>query len=240
MGLVALTAPRLKIDADNFSVQTRPMPRPALRDDEIEAFRERLCDAATRRFAEQGVEAVSLRGLADDLGCSRATPYRYFRDKQEIFAVVRARAFERLARLCEGALDEPDPEQRLAALGRAYLRFAREEPHGYRVAFELSQPDAAQYPELVATQARAWQTIRGAVQYAWEAGLLDGDPEVISRLYWASLHGLAGLELLGQLQEGGLDALEGPMIDMLLRGTRKRGAAGGDSPLHVIDGKETS
>ncbi len=226
------------------------MPRPALRTDEIEAFRERLCDAATRRFAEHGVEAVSLRGLADDLGCSRATPYRYFRNKEEIFAAVRARAFDRLAELCEAASSEPDPVRRLADLGRAYLRFAREEPHGYRVAFELSQPDAAQYPELVATQVRAWQTIRGAVQYAWERGVLEGDPDTISRLYWASLHGLAGLDLLGHLGGGGLDALEGPMIDMLLRGTleaeaRARAeadAAGSDalpSPLTSIDGQET-
>ncbi len=208
------------IDTGKFSTQNPPMPRPALRDDEIEAFRERLCEAATRRFAEQGVEAVSLRGLADDLGCSRATPYRYFRDKQEIFAAVRARAFERLTALCEAAAHEPDPERRLAALGHAYLRFAREEPHGYRVAFELGQPDASQYPELVATQVRAWQTIRGAVQYAGEAGVLEGDPETISRLYWASLHGLAGLHLLGQLPGDGLDRLEAPMIETLLRGTR--------------------
>jgi len=208
--------------------QAGPVPRPALRDDEIEAFRSRLCDAATRRFAEHGLDGVSLRGLADDLGCSRATPYRYFENKQDILAAVRARAFEALADACESVLaDEPDPERRLAALGRIYLRFASEEPHAYRVAFELGQPDAAKYPALAKQQARAWQTIRGAVQSAWESGALDGDPEVISRLYWAALHGLAGLELLGHLRTRSLgDA----MIDTLLRGTRKPVHAGTSPP----------
>jgi AcrR family transcriptional regulator len=185
---------------------------------------------------------VSLRGLADDLGCSRATPYRYFQNKGEIFAAVRARAFDRLAELCEAAAQEPDPIRRLADLGHAYLRFAREEPHGYRVAFELGQPDAKKYPELVAQQARAWQTIRGAVQYAWERGVLDGEPETISRLYWASLHGLAGLELLGHLQGGGLEALEDPMIGMLLRGTRKASGPSDAAPCPlttVVEAEET-
>lgn len=201
------------------------MPRGALRDHEIEAFRDRLCEAATRRFAEYGVDGVSLRGLADDLGCSRATPYRYFEDKQEILAAVRARAFEHLAETCEPMrVVEDDPRRRLAALGRAYLRFAADEPHAYRVAFELGQPDARKYPELLRQQLRAWQTIRGAVQYAHDRGALAGDPETVSHLYWASLHGLAGLELLGQLRARRFDALVEPMLDMLLRGTQSAAA----------------
>lgn len=214
------------------------MPRPALRDDEIEAFRERLCDAATRRFAENGIEGVSLRALADDLGCSRATPYRYFKDKQAIFAAVRTRAFEELADTCEAVVaGEPDPERRLAELGRTYLRFAREEPHAYRVAFELGQPDAAQYPALAKQQARAWQTIRGAVQYAHDRGVLAGDPETVSHLYWASLHGLAGLELLGQLRARSLGDLEAPMIELLLRGARAASSERTDvgAPLSIAD-----
>jgi len=215
------------------------VPRPALRDDEIEAFRSRLCDAAERRFAEQGVEGVSLRGLADDLGCSRATPYRYFENKQDILAAVRTRAFEALADTCESVLaDEPDPERRLAALGRTYLRFARAEPHAYRVAFEVGQPDATKYPALVKQQVRAWQTIRGAVQFAWESGALEGDPQLISRLYWAALHGLAGLELLGHV---GTRTLEHPMIDMLLRGTTRSSRAGASPPeIPIEDGQETN
>ena len=38
-----------------------------------------------------------MRQLADDLGCSPMTPYRYFRDKDAILAAVRAAAFDRFA-----------------------------------------------------------------------------------------------------------------------------------------------
>jgi len=197
------------------------MGRPALREAEIDAFRRRLCDVATRRFAEYGVGGVSLRGLADELGCSRATPYRYFHNKDEIFAAVRTRAFAQLAAVCdEVTAREPDAERRIMEIGRAYLRFARDEPHAYRVAFELDQPDSEAYPELQHERARAWGAIRNSVQYAFQKGVLEGDPETISHLYWAGLHGLAALELAGQLQARSLEALEEPMIEALLRGTR--------------------
>ena len=200
------------------------MGRPALREDEIDVFRRRLCDVATRRFAEYGVAGVSLRGLADELGCSRATPYRYFHNKDEIFALVRTRAFAQLAAACEEATArQPDAERRLTEIGRAYLRFAREQPHAYRVAFELDQPGAESYPELLYERARAWGAIRNAVRHAFQKGLLEGDPETVSHLYWAGLHGLAALELAGQLRALSVDALEGPMIETLLRGTRTSG-----------------
>ena len=44
-----------------------------------------------------------MRALAEDLGCSAMTPYRYFHDKQEILAAVRAAAFDRFADAMEKA-----------------------------------------------------------------------------------------------------------------------------------------
>ena len=49
---------------------------------EVDAFRARLCAVAERRFAERGADGVSMRQLADELGCSAMTPYRYFSDKE--------------------------------------------------------------------------------------------------------------------------------------------------------------
>ena len=196
------------------------MARPALSQTEIERFRARLCRVATRRFARKGYAGVSLRGLAGELGCSTTTPYRYFRDKDEIFAAVRARAFAALADTAEAASSaESDPRQRLMRLGEAYLRFAREEPHAYRVIFELAQPEPHLYPELSAERKRAWAAIRGGTRAALEAGIVTGDLETVTHLFWAGLHGLAALHLAGQLQSRRFEALATPMVETLLRGT---------------------
>jgi len=42
--------------------------------EQIEEFRARLCAVAQHRFATEGRDAVSMRQLADALGCSPMTP----------------------------------------------------------------------------------------------------------------------------------------------------------------------
>jgi AcrR family transcriptional regulator len=72
------------------------VPR-VLSPEDVSSFRDRLCQAAERLFAEHGPNAVTMRQLAAELGCSPMTPYRYFKDKDEILAAVRAAAFDRFS-----------------------------------------------------------------------------------------------------------------------------------------------
>lgn len=197
------------------------MSRPVLAPQQLERFRQRLCAAALRRFSAGGYEGVTLRGLARELGCSYATPYRYFRDKLEIFAAVRALAFERFAAALEaGAEGETEPERRLRALGAAYLRFAREEPQAYRIMFQLDQRADA-YPEYAAKELRSWEILREAVARAVESGVFCGDPTSIAHVMWAGVHGLASLHLAGKLVLGrDADALSSAMLDALFAAHR--------------------
>jgi len=79
------------------------MPR-ILSQSDVADFRERLCVAATRMFDARGPEGFTMRELAAELGVSAMTPYRYFKDKEDILAAVRARAFNRFADALETAL----------------------------------------------------------------------------------------------------------------------------------------
>ena len=47
-----------------------------LSEQDIAAFRDRLCDVAERQFALHGAESVTIRQLASELGVSPMTPYR--------------------------------------------------------------------------------------------------------------------------------------------------------------------
>ncbi len=168
---------------------------------EVEAFRARLCRAAERRFAAAGVEGVSLRGLARELGCSPMTPYRYFRDKDEILAAVRAAAFERFAVALETASSRTrgPAASRARAVGEAYLRFALDEPDAYRLMFDLSQPGEERYPALSHAAARARRTMTGYVEELVAAGVLEGDPTLLGYVFWAAVHGIVVLHLAGKL-----------------------------------------
>ncbi len=207
------------------------MPRTTLTEPEIESFRGRVCASAARLFAERGYEAVTLRAIAADVGCSPMTPYRYFADRADIFTVVRAQAFSRFSEALEAAAaGVDDPPERMRALGRAYVRFALAEPGAYRLMFELDQPETAASPTLDAEASRSWGHCRAAVAALIEAGLLAGDPDTVAHVFWAGLHGLVSLHLAHKLIMGrALEDLVDPMLASVFAGNRgSSGAAGGE------------
>ncbi|MDB5495296.1 MAG: transcriptional regulator, TetR family, partial [Phenylobacterium sp.] len=171
------------------------MPR-VLSKADVADFRERLCEAAERLFAEQGPEAVTMRQLAAELGVSPMTPYRYFRDKNEILAAVRAAGYEQLTEEIERArASDLSVRARGAAVAEAYIRFAFEHPDTYKLMFDFDQPDEEAYPELVAAAQRASTQMSAWVEELVASGDLAGDPVEIGRMFWAAAHGAVVLEM---------------------------------------------
>ena len=174
------------------------MPR-TLTKDEVEDFRERLCDMAAGLFAARGREGFTLRDLAGKLGVSAMTPYRYFKDKDAILAAIRARAFNRFAQALEEACATPgDAPTRAYAASEAYLRFALDDPTSYKLMFDLSQDDS-RYPELAEAAERARLTLTRHIHPLVEQGLLEGDPDLIGHVFWTVMHGAVMLKFAGKL-----------------------------------------
>ena len=196
------------------------MPRASLSSEQIDEFRERLVSAAMRLFARRGYEGVTLRAIAAELGCSPMTSYRYFRDKAAIFAAVRTAAYRSFADAQEAARDAAsEPAAVLVALGRAYTRFAIENPDAYRLMFELSQQDEEAHPELAKCLAHHRSLMTAWAQDAIDAGLVEGDAQTLGQLFWAGMHGVIMLEIAGKLSLGrSFDRLSKEMVRTLFRG----------------------
>lgn len=199
------------------------MPR-YLTDQDIKDFRAELCKVATERFARFGYEGVTMRQLADALGCSPKTPYRYFKDKADILGTVRAQAFARFADALEAAAKAP-PGERGRRSTEAYIAFALKNPHAYRIMFDLDAPIDGAHPELAAAADRAAEYItRGAEQLA-AAGLIDADPRLFGWAMWASLHGIVMLHQSGMLSHGpDYKALTAFQAALMLKGAAAPGS----------------
>lgn len=178
------------------------MPR-YLTEQDIADFRAELCKVATERFARHGYEGVTMRQLAEALGCSPKTPYRYFKDKADILATVRAQAFGRFADALEkAAASAPDAASRGRAIGEAYLNFALKNPHAYRIMFDIDAPIDEMHPELGPQAERAARYItRGAEDMA-RAGVIDVDATLFGWANWAAIHGIVMLYQSGMLAHG--------------------------------------
>ena len=197
---------------------------------EVDAFRARLCAVAQRRFAERGVDAVSMRQLADALGCSPMTPYRYFRNKEAILATVRAAAFDRFADTLEAATRRARGDPRAAgnATCAAYIRFALKEPDAYRLMFDLTQPHPERYPELVRATTRARELMSASLEVLVKAGIFVGDPHLLGYVFWATMHGLVVLYLAGKLPaKPNLRIIQAEAMRLLVDGARSGAAMRG-------------
>ena len=161
-------------------------------------------DAAERLFAQHGLDAVTLRQLAAEVGVSPMTPYRYFADKDAILAAVRARAFNRHAKALEAAYDSAsgDLAAGAAAVGEAYVDFAFEHPEAYKLMFDVSQPSEGDYPELIAAGDRSRRTMTRHLEAMATAGQFGGDPVLVGHMFWAALHGAIMLSFSGVLSPG--------------------------------------
>ncbi len=84
--------------------------------DRADLAAERIIDAAAELFAEHGVAAVGMAEIAKAAGCSRATLYRYFDNRQAVrLAFVHRETRRIVAQLDERFRDITDPGERIIA-----------------------------------------------------------------------------------------------------------------------------
>ena len=198
------------------------MPR-TMSEAEVNAFKQRLVEAAEQLIRLDGSAQFSMRELADAVGCSPMLPYRYFKDRDEIIASVRANGFAKFADALEAPMHNPgDPARRSHQVGEAYVAFAFANPDLYRLMFDAARAEPGRYPQLDAASARARKTMTSHVKALVKNGLLHGEPSVIGHVFWASLHGLIMLELAGQLDpKPGFHRLLQAMNSALVMGMRQ-------------------
>jgi AcrR family transcriptional regulator len=162
-------------------------------------LRAALVDTAIGLIAERGVRGFSLAEATRRLGVSAAAPYRHFADRDELLAAVAVRALHVFAAiLADEASDTDAPQQRLAAMARAYVRFAAEQRPLFETLFSLGI-DKSRYPELLS----AWEPVDAF--FAVVAEICEGDADAADALaaaLEATAHGHATLLIDGEYGQG--------------------------------------
>jgi AcrR family transcriptional regulator len=159
-------------------------------------LKEALINAALELIAQKGPAGFTFAEAARWAGVSPAAPYRHFRDREELLSDVARRGFDQfeavLAQAWQGG--RPDPFTALDRVGKAYLRFARNEPAYYSAMFEAGIPPEAS-PELREASERAFAVLRGATERLVATMPAQQRPPVLMMALhiWAMSHGIASL-----------------------------------------------
>jgi AcrR family transcriptional regulator len=107
---------------------------------EGERLRQEILDAATRILEESGSEgALSLRGIAREVGITAPSIYLHFKDRTELVWEVLGTAYTDLATRMRHAQDTApaEPWQQLRATADVYRQYALANPRRYRLMFSL-------------------------------------------------------------------------------------------------------
>ena len=87
------------------------------------ATQERILQAATSLFLEQGYEQTTVAQVAERAGVSRATVFWHFSEKAGLFREAFNRLIEPFRRSIEAGVEGDDPEERLQVLLTRYPAF---------------------------------------------------------------------------------------------------------------------
>jgi AcrR family transcriptional regulator len=144
--------------------------------------------SAARRIAElEGWSNVTVRRLSDEISYSQPVLYAHFGSRQGILTAVAIEGFQELGLALEKARKRAKRGNPVESIATAYLEFAASSSALYEVMFSLSLSvpfgDAATPQEL-------------RFAFSQLLGLFQGQgstSEVITELFWASLHGIAEL-----------------------------------------------
>ena len=105
------------------------MPGDWLAGRRTEVAADRILDAAGELFAQQEAATVGMHEIASAAGCSRATLYRYFENREALYTAYVHRESYRLYReMTEQINSVTDPRERLIEGMLASLRNVRESP----------------------------------------------------------------------------------------------------------------
>ncbi len=154
--------------------------------------------AAAELLDEGGYEGFSLRRLAERIGYTPTTIYRYFRDKDELVIAILLEGFAAFAQALRAAAAEtPDPAAQIEALGRAYVRFGLDHPVMYRVLFmQRSDVWSRIPPEQLERECgeSAFELLVTAVDRAMSTGAIRArDVQGTALSLWALMHGVVSL-----------------------------------------------
>lgn len=183
------------------------MPRPAPTQEQLDARRHLILEAAWRRFARHGFHASSMDQVIAEAGLSPGSVYRHFRGKDELIAASADEAlgyargvFDRL--LADGAA--PGPEELLTGLLTDLVTLADRDGYDLtRLALQVWS-EAMRSPHVLDAAQRAYGELRGQfveVARRWHAAgqLAPGaDPLAVGQALFALVPGFILQRLLLQ------------------------------------------
>ena len=160
--------------------------------DQLTPRARQIVTAAQELLDEGGLDALSMRNLAERLGIRASSLYKHFASKEALEAALISAGFEEQGALFDAALEASD--EPLLAMAEVYRAYARRHPALYRLMYDRSLNRSLLAPG--SEESAVVPVVRAA-----------GEDRDLARAAWAFAHGMTILELNGRFPpDADLDA----------------------------------
>lgn len=179
-----------------------------------------LLDAAERIIQEHGVEGVSVRGVAEDVGTTTRAVYSLFGSKDGLLVALGTRAFDLLG-AAVAALPETDDaaDDLVRAAVVVFREFATDHPILFAIGFKRVLPAPELASRFDAARLRALAELEAKLRRLERAGLLGGrSVRDAACQFHALCEGLADMELRGGLARGREEEMWSDAVTALVAG----------------------
>lgn len=158
--------------------------------------RRQLIVTTARRLAEaHGWDAVTTRRLSTEIEYSQPVLYKHFTGMEQIADAVALDGFAELAEALRRAGDTARDDA-LARIAHAYLEFAQTNPAVYEAMFLRTGGLRFAADDTPAELSAAFTALRDAIS----RDAHGEDPDTLTELFWAALHGMVTLGRTGRLR----------------------------------------
>lgn len=166
-------------------------------------LRQSLLTSTAEMITADGVDAISMRKLADKVGVSRTALYHHFEGKQALLCAIAEDGFIRQRQLLEQVLvsaADKSPREILREYVTTYLDFAVKNPAYYSLMFGREiWKSAGVNDQLNDVARRAFKHYVDTIAHWQQQGVITdhSEPLRFAQVSWGTLHGLSRLMIDG-------------------------------------------
>ena len=190
---------------------------------------EALLQAAEQLVETEGIEALTVRRVAESVGTSTRAVYALYGSKDALVAALGGRAFDLLRVVIDALPRTDDPAADLVRAGvTVFRRFAVEHPALFRVGIQRTELDPEVAAQFRNPAREALSALEGRFERLKAAGLIDEQHTIRDavRTFHALCEGLAAMELRSLLPAAGAERIWTNALTALVRGLAPRSASG--------------
>lgn len=165
-------------------------------------LRASLLAGAKQLLKDNGIEALSLRKLADLVGVSRTAPYHHFKDKNELLCAIAEEGFQHWHQQADDIFREADlsAKEKYRRFIFRYIQYAADNPELYDLMFGRTiWKQSAATDGLKSVAFPCFQNQVAMTRKCQDQGLLPAQEDTLrlAQVTWGTMHGIARLLIDG-------------------------------------------